>query len=66
MLEHSHQKGAGSLTGIYAYTENQDSKVVTVSPQEAVDRLSGMEAQAFPDGVSAIKTFFLPCRQLLQ
>ena len=46
VLEHSHQKGAGSLTGIYAYTENQDSKVVTVSPQEAVDRLSGMEAQA--------------------
>lgn len=46
VLEHSHQKGMGSLTGIYSYTENQDANVVNVSPQEAVDRLSRMDAKA--------------------
>lgn len=46
VLEHSHPKGMGSLTGIYSYTENQDSNVVNVSPQEAVDRLSRMDAKA--------------------
>ncbi len=46
VLEHSHPQGMGSLTGIYSYTENQDSNVINVSPQEAVDRLSRMDAKS--------------------
>lgn len=45
VLEHSHPAQTGSLTGIYSYTENQDSNVVAISAQEAIGRLSSLEQE---------------------
>lgn len=43
ILDHKHPAGAGRLTGIYSYTENQDSNVVKISAQEAIERLCSLE-----------------------
>lgn len=43
VLDHKHPAQTGSLTGIYSYTENQDSNVATISAQEAIERLSSLE-----------------------
>lgn len=44
VLDHTHPTQETSLTGIYTYTEDQDSKVVTVPPQEVLDRLTKLDA----------------------
>lgn len=44
VIDHAHPTQETSLTGIYAYTEDQDSKVVTVAPQEVLERLSKLDA----------------------
>lgn len=44
VLDHKHPTQQANLSGIYTYTEDQDSKVVTVTPQEVLDRLSRLDA----------------------
>lgn len=44
VLDHTHPAQGATLTGIYTYTEEQDSKVVTVPPQEVLDRLAKLDA----------------------
>lgn len=44
VLNHSHPTQSAYLTGIYSYTEDQDSKVVTATPQEVLERLSRLNA----------------------
>ncbi len=44
VLNHSHPAQSAYLTGIYSYTEDQDSRVVTATPQEVLERLSKLNA----------------------
>lgn len=61
VLDHKHPTQEANLSGIYTYTENQDSKVVTVTPQEVLDRLSKLDAgQTGLAGAMSDYLFYMP------